>query len=199
MSREALDVIFTACLLRPYSIPSFETRKTADAPICCFYLRRSDAASFRQTAVGQLAFFLERRLLPRGQGEVTRRYPRNTLLKSSARSQASSAFSTSTQGSNPFQTYVERSCNAANLCPLYHSDETGHILPHGGRLVDLMVRDSRLRADMAASATHKHECSERNACDVELLSVGGFSPLTGFMNRDVYDNVVDNMRWVGAA
>lgn len=49
-------------------------------------------------------------------------------------------------------------------------------------------------AELIASATHKQECSERNACDVELLTVGGFSPLTGFMNKDVYDNVVDNMR-----
>ena len=57
-----------------------------------------------------------------------------------------------------------------------------------------MVRDAKQKADLIASATHRQECSERNACDVELLSVGGFSPLTGFMNKDVYDHVVDNMR-----
>lgn len=59
-----------------------------------------------------------------------------------------------------------------------------------------MVRDAKQKADLIASATHRHECSERNACDVELLSVGGFSPLTGFMNKEVYDHVVDNMRCV---
>ncbi len=57
-----------------------------------------------------------------------------------------------------------------------------------------MIHDAKLKADLVASATHKKECSERNACDVELLSVGGFSPLAGFMNRDVYDHVVEHMR-----
>lgn len=34
------------------------------------------------------------------------------------------------------------------------------------------------------------------ACDVELLTVGGFTPLDGFMNEDAYRSVVDRMRWV---
>jgi len=38
------------------------------------------------------------------------------------------------------------------------------------------------------------ECSDRNACDVELLSVGAFSPLTGFMNKDVYEHCLNEMR-----
>lgn len=72
-------------------------------------------------------------------------------------------------------------------------DATGHIKPHGGSLINLLAPKEQ-HAELIASATHKQECSERNACDVELLTVGGFSPLTGFMNKDVYDNVVDNMR-----
>jgi ATP sulfurylase len=32
-------------------------------------------------------------------------------------------------------------------------------------------------------AKHKIELNERQMCDFELLSVGGFSPLTGFMVR----------------
>lgn len=34
----------------------------------------------------------------------------------------------------------------------------------------------------------------RQLCDLELLLSGGFSPLTGFMNRTNYDHVVDEMR-----
>ncbi len=75
-----------------------------------------------------------------------------------------------------------------------HRDASGHIVPHGGHLVNLMVKDAKKRQELIASATHKQECTERNACDVELLSVGAFSPLTGFMNEDVYNHVVDNMR-----
>lgn len=81
----------------------------------------------------------------------------------------------------------------------FQSDSTGHILPHGGTLVNLFsARDAASRAALVASATHKQECSERNACDVELLSIGGFSPLTGFMNKDVYDHVVQHTRLPGS-
>lgn len=38
------------------------------------------------------------------------------------------------------------------------------------------------------------ECSDRNACDVELLSVGAFSPLSGFMNEAEYTSVVNDMQ-----
>jgi hypothetical protein len=46
----------------------------------------------------------------------------------------------------------------------------------------------------AARATKTVELSHRNACDVELLTVGAFSPLTGFMNEEEYQSVVDTMR-----
>lgn len=57
-----------------------------------------------------------------------------------------------------------------------------------------MVSNPEERRALEASCTHKQECSHRNACDVELLSVGGFSPLTGFMNQDVYEHVLTEMR-----
>lgn len=84
------------------------------------------------------------------------------------------------------------------ICPsmqfLACSDATGHIEPHGGSLVDLLVTDASKRAALERSATHQQECSDRNACDVELLSVGGFSPLSGFMNQDAYEHVVEKHR-----
>lgn len=72
-------------------------------------------------------------------------------------------------------------------------DSKGHIAPHGGTLVNLMVREEQRKA-LVSSCQHQQECSDRNACDAELLAVGGFSPLQGFMNKHVYDHVVENMR-----
>ncbi|MEY3758464.1 MAG: Sulfate adenylyltransferase [Cyanobacteriota bacterium] len=70
---------------------------------------------------------------------------------------------------------------------------TGLIAPHGGSLVDLMVPAAEREA-VKASATKTVECSDRNACDVELLVVGGFSPLRGFMHQVDYDAVVASHR-----
>jgi sulfate adenylyltransferase len=70
---------------------------------------------------------------------------------------------------------------------------TGLIAPHGGSLVDLMVPAVEHEA-VKASATKVVECSDRNACDVELLVVGGFSPLRGFMHQADYDAVVATNR-----
>ena len=70
---------------------------------------------------------------------------------------------------------------------------TGLIAPHGGSLVDLMVPAVE-RDAVKASATKVVECSDRNACDVELLVVGGFSPLRGFMHQADYDSVVATNR-----
>lgn len=86
-------------------------------------------------------------------------------------------------------------CNFTCCC----RDATGHIEPHGGKLVNLMVSNAEEKRSLEASCTHRVECSDRNACDVELLSVGGFSPLTGFMNKAVYDHVLKEMRCVALA
>ena len=70
---------------------------------------------------------------------------------------------------------------------------SGVIAPYGGTLVDLMVAEAD-RAAVKATATKMIECSDRNACDVELLCVGGFSPLRGFMHQEDYDAVVSGHR-----
>ena len=67
------------------------------------------------------------------------------------------------------------------------------IPPHGGSLVDLMV-PAEQRSQRLASADRRVECSDRNACDVELLVVGAFSPLRGFMHREDYEAVVTGFR-----
>ncbi len=73
------------------------------------------------------------------------------------------------------------------------SQRTGVIAPYGGTLVDLMVSATE-HAALKASATRSIECSDRNACDVELLVVGGFSPERGFMHQADYDSVVAGHR-----
>ena len=73
------------------------------------------------------------------------------------------------------------------------SQRSGVIAPYGGTLVDLMVSATE-HAALKASATTSIECSDRNACDVELLVVGGFSPERGFMHQADYDSVVAEHR-----
>ena len=73
------------------------------------------------------------------------------------------------------------------------AQRSGVIAPYGGTLVDLMVAEAD-RAVVKATATKTIECSDRNACDVELLCVGGFSPLRGFMHQEDYDAVVSGHR-----
>jgi len=67
--------------------------------------------------------------------------------------------------------------------------------PHGGRLVSLLVDDQRaaLLKDISLNLPDI-TLNARQLCDLELLSVGAFSPLTGFMNRSDYESVVDRMR-----
>ena len=73
------------------------------------------------------------------------------------------------------------------------AQRSGVIAPYGGTLVDLMVAEAD-RAAVKATATKTIECSDRNACDVELLCVGCFSPLRGFMHQEDYDAVVSGHR-----
>lgn len=58
------------------------------------------------------------------------------------------------------------------------------VMPHGGKLVNLMVDEERksVLKDLSmhlASMT----LSARQLCDLELLINGAFSPLTGFMTN----------------
>jgi sulfate adenylyltransferase len=66
-------------------------------------------------------------------------------------------------------------------------------VPHGGVLVDLMVKTDAEKEAALAKATVEVQASERQLCDVELIMNGGFSPLTGFMDEATYKHVVENM------
>jgi sulfate adenylyltransferase len=69
----------------------------------------------------------------------------------------------------------------------------GLIEPHGGSLAAGAASEHE-RDKALQQCTKSIECSDRNACDVELLSNGGFSPLSGFMGREEYSSVVHNMQ-----
>jgi len=73
-------------------------------------------------------------------------------------------------------------------------DTNGLIPPYGGELKNLITKDENLKNDLISKATYEFECSERNACDVELLMVGAFSPLEGFMDENNYNSVIKNNR-----
>jgi sulfate adenylyltransferase len=67
--------------------------------------------------------------------------------------------------------------------------------PYGGSIIELFVSDERA-AEMKATAKDIASVTldERSLCDLELLAVGGFSPLRTFLRRADYERVVGEMR-----
>ncbi len=69
------------------------------------------------------------------------------------------------------------------------------IPPHGGALVDRALRGSlRAAAREKAASLPCIPLSRMNLADLEMIAVGAYSPLTGFMRSEDYRRVVDEMR-----
>jgi len=74
-----------------------------------------------------------------------------------------------------------------------NKNSEGLIKPYGGELINLMA--SVQEAEELKNGSFKTlNCSDRNACDIELLLIGAFSPLTGFMSEANYNSVVKENR-----
>lgn len=74
------------------------------------------------------------------------------------------------------------------------------IRPYGGELVDLLVpREDLVEKANYANSLPYAQVSSRVVCDLELLAVGAFSPLRGFMNAVDYQSVLDTMRLADGA
>jgi sulfate adenylyltransferase len=72
--------------------------------------------------------------------------------------------------------------------------DIGLIPPHGGKLVNLIVSESRKAAlATAAAKMPKIKLPEREQCDLELLAVGAMSPLTRFMSDADFHSTCDSM------
>ena len=70
------------------------------------------------------------------------------------------------------------------------------IEPHGGsQLIDRTCSGKKRDVFLEKSKNlEKLKLSKMNLSDLELIAVGAYSPLTGFMKKADYDNVVENMR-----
>ena len=74
-------------------------------------------------------------------------------------------------------------------------EKTRLIEPYCGELVNLLVpRDELVEKTAYANSLPYVQVSARVECDLELLTVGAFSPLHGFMNQADFQSVLDTMR-----
>ncbi len=74
------------------------------------------------------------------------------------------------------------------------TEHPGLIPPHGGPLVSLLAQGEQAEAlREGVRSLPRLRLSPRTVADLELLTVGGFSPLTGFMTRREYDSVLEDM------
>ena len=67
--------------------------------------------------------------------------------------------------------------------------------PHGGELKQLYLSEAAAEEMKGTARDFKSwDLTERQACDIELILNGAFSPLDGFLTREEYDGVLEDMR-----
>lgn len=74
------------------------------------------------------------------------------------------------------------------------SHHTDAIAPHGGELINrIATAEQRQIFGEKAELLPRIAIDERTASDLVMLAIGGFSPLTGFMEQADYESVVNQM------
>ena len=67
--------------------------------------------------------------------------------------------------------------------------------PHGGELVNRIATDDRREAlEKKAGKLFQLTIEDRYGADVEMIAIGAFSPLTGFMGKADSESVIENMK-----
>ncbi len=66
--------------------------------------------------------------------------------------------------------------------------------PHGGNLFPLLLKDNDLITEKKKAGSLKSvKMTSRETSDLIMMAMGAFSPLTGFMTKKDYENVVKDM------
>src|SRR4051794_27074343 len=69
------------------------------------------------------------------------------------------------------------------------------IAPHGGKLVNrILDREAAAAATADAAKLATVQLSPREAGDLEMIAIGAFSPLEGFMSEADFHRVCTDMR-----
>ena len=69
------------------------------------------------------------------------------------------------------------------------------VSPHGNTLVNLFPQKEEIKElEKEAESLKSLQVSRRVLCDLEMLALGAFSPLTGFVLKDDYNSSIENMR-----
>lgn len=75
------------------------------------------------------------------------------------------------------------------------SQHLDNIPPHGGILINrIATLDQRQEFIDKANSLPRLQLSDRALSDVQMIAIGAYSPLTGFMEEADYKSVVKNMR-----
>lgn len=74
------------------------------------------------------------------------------------------------------------------------STPSGLIAPHGGQLINRIASDAEKQEFLAqGDRLPRITLDARAQSDLEMIAIGGFSPLKGFMEQKDYELVVEEM------